>query len=103
MGDAPLAGITVLDLTQFEAGPSCTEALAWHGADVVKIELPGYGDHSRNIHVGPGDPRSAVYSACNRGKRSVSLNLGHAEGAEIFKRLVRDADVVVSNFTPGTM
>ena len=77
--------------------------LADMGADVIKIELPGMGDQGRYIHVGPDDPRSAVYTACNRGKRSVCLDLRHPRGAEILKRLARDADVFVSNFKPGTL
>ena len=99
----PLDGIRVLEAGLLIQGPQASLLLGDMGADVIKIELPGYGDHSRNIRVEPGDPRSAVFSACNRGKRSVSLNLGHAEGAAIFKRLVQDADVVITNFTPGTM
>lgn len=77
--------------------------LADMGADVIKIELPGLGDQGRYIHVGPNDQRSAVYTACNRGKRSVALDLRHPRGAEIFKRLARNADVMVSNFKPGTL
>ena len=98
-----LDGIRVLEAGLLIQGPQAALLLGDMGADVIKIELPGYGDHSRNIRVEPGDPRSAVFTACNRGKRSVSLNLGHSEGATIFKRLVRDADVVITNFTPGTM
>ena len=98
-----LDGIRVLEAGLLIQGPQASLLLADMGADVIKIELPGHGDHSRNIRVEPGDPRSAVFTACNRGKRSVSLNLGHADGAAIFKRLVRDADVVITNFTPGTM
>ncbi len=77
--------------------------LADMGADVIKIELPGFGDQGRHIHIGPEDPRSAVYIACNRGKRSVALDLRHPRGTEIFKALARDADVFVSNFKPGTL
>lgn len=77
--------------------------LADMGADVIKIELPGHGDQGRYIHVGSDDPRSAVYTACNRGKRSVSLDLRHPRGAGIFKILAKDADVFVSNFKPGTL
>ena len=77
--------------------------LADMGADVIKIELPGHGDQGRYIHVGSDDPRSAVYTACNRGKRSVALDLRHPRGAEIFKMLAKDADVFVSNFKPGTL
>ena len=73
------------------------------GADVIKIELPGLGDQGRYIHVGPDDQRSAVYTACNRGKRSVALDLRHPRGAEIFKTLAKSADVFVSNFKPGTL
>ena len=98
-----LDGIRVLEAGLLIQGPQAALLLGDMGADVVKIELPGFGDLSRNIRVTPGDPRSAVFTACNRGKRSVSLDLRHSEGAAIFKRLVRDADVVISNFTPGTM
>jgi len=98
-----LEGIRVLEAGLLIQGPQASLLLGDMGADVIKIELPGYGDHSRNIKVEPGDPRSAVFTACNRGKRSVSLNLGHPDGADVFKRLVSDADVVITNFTPGTM
>ena len=99
----PLDGIRVLEAGLLIQGPQASLLLGDMGAEVIKIELPGYGDHARNIKVEPGDPRSAVFTACNRGKRSVSLNLGHSRGADVFKRLVRDADVVITNFTPGTM
>ena len=99
----PLDGIRVLEAGLLIQGPQATAMLADMGADVVKIELPGSGDQGRYIHVGLGDDRSAVYTACNRGKRSISLDLRHPRGAEIFKSLARDADVFVSNFKPGTL
>ena len=99
----PLSDIRVLEVGLLIQGPQAAALLADMGADVVKIELPGIGDHSRHIHVAEDDPRSAVFTACNRGKRSVTLDLRHAEGAAIFKRLAEDADVVVSNFKPGTL
>ncbi len=99
----PLHGIRVLEAGLLIQGPQAAALLADMGADVIKIELPGIGDQGRYIFVAPDDPRSAVYTACNRGKRSVTLDLRHAPGADIFKALVRDADVVVSNFKPGTL
>ena len=99
----PLAGIRVLEVCLLIQGPHAAALLSDMGADVLKIELPGIGDHSRHIHVAPDDPRSAVFAACNRGKRSLTLDLRHAEGAAIFKRLAANADVVVSNFKPGTL
>ena len=96
-----LDGIRVLEAGLLIQGPQAALLLGDMGADVVKIELPGFGDLSRNIRVTPGDPRSAVFTACNRGKRSVSLDLRHSEGAAIFKRLVRDADVVISKLHAG--
>ena len=98
-----LRDIRVLEAGLLIQGPQAAALLADMGADVVKIELPGVGDHSRHIHVAPDDARSAVYTACNRGKRSVTLDLRHAEGAAIFKQLAATADVVVSNFKPGTL
>ena len=99
----PLAGIRVLEVGLLIQGPQAAALLSDMGADVLKIELPGIGDHSRHIHVAPDDPRSAVFAACNRGKRSITLDLRHAEGAAIFKQLAANADVVVSNFKPGTL
>ena len=99
----PLHGIRVLEAGLLIQGPQASAMLADMGADVIKIELPGHGDQGRYIHVGPHDPRSAVYTACNRGKRSVALDLRHPRGADIFKMLARDADVFVSNFKPGTL
>ena len=99
----PLDGIRVLEAGLLIQGPQAAALLADMGADVIKIELPGLGDQGRYIHVGPDDPRSAVYTACNRGKRSVALDLRHPRGGEIFKTLARDADIFVSNFKPGTL
>ncbi len=99
----PLEGVRVLEAGLLIQGPQAAALLADMGADVVKIELPGIGDHSRHITVAPGDPRSAVYNGCNRGKRGITLDLRHEEGASVFKRLVRDADIVVTNFKPGTL
>ncbi len=99
----PLDGIRVLEAGLLIQGPQAAALLADMGADVIKIELPGSGDQGRYIHVGPDDPRSAVYTACNRGKRSVALDLRHPRGARIFKTLARNADVFVSNFKPGTL
>ena len=99
----PLDGIRVLEAGLLIQGPQAAALLADMGADVIKIELPGVGDQSRYITVAPGDQRSAVFTACNRGKRGISLDLRQPRGAEIFKALVRTADVFVSNFMPGTL
>ena len=99
----PLDGIKVVDLTRILAGPYCTQALADAGADVVKIEEPKKGDDTR----GWGPPfvggESAYFLAVNRGKRSLTLDLKHAEGRRILRVLLDGADVVVENFRPGTM
>ena len=98
-----LEGIRVLDLTRALAGPFCTLMLGDNGADVIKIELPGAGDDTR--HWGPPfiESESAYYLSINRNKRSLTLNLRDPEAKEIFLKLVRTADVVVENFTPGVM
>ena len=76
--------------------------LEW-GADVVKVELPGFGDQARWLPISRDDRRSAWFTAFNRGKRSVTVDLRVPEGREVFLRLVERADVVISNFKPGTM
>jgi crotonobetainyl-CoA:carnitine CoA-transferase CaiB-like acyl-CoA transferase len=105
-----LAGIRVLDLSRVLAGPWCTQVLADLGADVIKIERPGKGDDSRawgppfvTDRKGNATRESAFYWACNRGKRSVSLNLRSAAGREAVQRLAAVSDVVVENFKTGTL
>ncbi|MBN2570132.1 MAG: CoA transferase [Deltaproteobacteria bacterium] len=102
---APLEGIVVLDLTHVLAGPYGTQILGDLGAEVIKIERPGVGDQTRRIpphFVGSGQ-QSAYFLAINRNKKSLTLDLKSPEGKAIFFRLVEKADVVVNNFTPGTM
>ena len=97
-----LEDVTVLDLTRVLAGPFCTMMLADYGANVIKIEMPGKGDDTRSF--GPlNNGASMYYANVNRGKKGVTLNLKAEEGKQIFKDLVRQADVVVENYRPGVM
>jgi len=97
-----LTGIRVLDLTRVLAGPFCTMILSDLGAEVVKVEIPGSGDDSRAF--GPFiNNRSLYFLSINRGKQSISLNLKHPRGKEIFRSLVPHFDVLVENYRPGTM
>ena len=98
-----LEDVRVLEVGMFVQGPQAAALLCDMGAGVIKVELPGVGDPGRSVTLSPDDDRSAIYAACNRGKRSLTLDLHHPEGVAIFKRLVRNADVVISNFHPGTM
>jgi formyl-CoA transferase len=102
-GENCLAGLKILDLTQFEAGPSCTEALAWLGADVVKVENPGAGDPGRGI--GRTDPNAdALYFLqYNSNKRSAAVDLKNPRGLDLVKRLAKCADVMIENFAPGAI
>jgi crotonobetainyl-CoA:carnitine CoA-transferase CaiB-like acyl-CoA transferase len=84
-------------------GPQAALLLGDWGADVVKVELPGIGDQARWLPAAPGVRESAYFAGCNRGKRSVTVDLRTPEGREIFLRLGEWADVVISNFAPGTM
>ena len=99
-----LHGVRVLDLGVLVQAPQAAATLHDLGAEVIKIELPEMGDLSRAVPVSLFDDlRSAFYTASNRGKRSVTLDLRTAAGAEAFLRLADSADVVISNFKPGTM
>src|SRR5437870_3738471 len=98
---AALDGLRILDLTQYEAGTSCTQLLAWLGADVVKIEQAGVGDPGRHTERGFGD--SLYFLSYNANKRSVALNLKSEAGHKIFLDLLPRFDVVVENFSLGTM
>src|SRR5689334_12723520 len=98
-----LDGITVVEAGLLVQGPQAAAMLAHWGADVVKVELPGIGDMARWLPVEPGSLRSAYFTGCNRGKRSITIDLHTARGREVFLRLAAASDVVLTNFTPGTM
>ncbi len=98
-----LSGVKIVDLTQFEAGPSCTEALAWLGADVVKIENPRMGDPGRRLRPGQPDDDPYYFHTFNANKRSMTVNLKSAAGLALVKDLLRHADVCIENFAPGAI
>ncbi|WP_144640839.1 CaiB/BaiF CoA transferase family protein [Bordetella genomosp. 13] len=102
-GHGALAGVRVVDLSRVLAGPLCTQILADHGAEVVKVEPPT-GDDTRRLGppFAPGGD-AAYFHALNRGKRSIALDLGRPDEREVLLRLLEDADVLVENFLPGTM
>ncbi|HWR42196.1 CoA transferase [Sporomusa sp.] len=97
-----LEGIRVLDLSRVLAGPYCTMMLADFGADIIKIEPPNVGDDSRAFGPFIGK-ESAYFMSLNRNKRSITLNFKRKEECDLFKELVKHADVVVENYRPGTM
>ena len=96
-----LDGVRILDMTQYEAGTSCTQALAWLGADVVKIERPGVGDPGRGVYT--GQDNSPYFVNWNSNKRSLALDLQDERGREILLRLAPQYDVFVENYGPGVM
>ncbi len=98
----PLIGLTVLDLTWVLSGPFASMVLCDFGADVIKVERPPFGDVARTTGPYIGD-QSTYFFSINRGKRSICLDLKKSEGKELFLHLAERADVVMENFTPGTM
>jgi formyl-CoA transferase len=98
-----LAGVKILDLTQFEAGTSCTEILAWLGADVIKLESPGGGDQGRWMATEKPGLDSYYFILLNANKRSITLNLKDERGQAMFLELVNKVDVLAENFSPGTL
>lgn len=102
-GDGALAGVRVIDLTQYESGTSCTETLAWLGADVIKIERPGYGEQGRHSSRDVPGYDAFYFLVLNANKRSVTIDLRTPDGRELLYRLCDQADVFVENFAPGTI
>lgn len=101
--EGALAGIRVLDLTQFLAGPYCTMLLGDLGAEVIKVERIEFGEDNRRMGEIFLNGMSALFLGLNRSKKSISVDLKSARGKAIFRQLVEKADVVVENFRPGTM
>jgi len=98
-----LAGIKILDLTQFEAGTSCTEMLAWLGADVIKLETPGIGEQGRHLVTEKLGVDSYYFMLLNANKRSITLNLKHDRGQKLFVDLIKKVDILAENFSLGTL
>src|ERR1700739_4236856 len=98
-----LTGIRVVDVTNNQAGPSCGQMLAWLGADVIKAEEPGLGDAARQTLKDRPDADSLFYLSFNANKRSLTLNLKHPRGKEVFRALLGTADVLLENFGPGVI
>ncbi|MBI4506392.1 MAG: CoA transferase [Chloroflexi bacterium] len=99
----PLSGIRVVDLTRALAGPFCTLILGDLGAEIVKVEMPGKGDDARAWGPPFQAGESSYFLSINRNKKSVTLNLREESAKEVLRRLLRQSDVLVENFTPGTM
>ena len=98
-----LEGIRILDMTHVQSGPTCTQLLAWFGADVIKVERPGVGDATRGQLRDIPDVDSLYFTMLNHNKRSVTLNTKHDKGKEIFTRLLETCDVIAENFAPGAL
>ena len=103
MNTAPLQGIKVVDFTSVQSGPSCTQLLAWLGADVIKIERPGTGDATRKeLQFLPDEP-SYYFLQLNSDKKSLALDAATPDGKDILTRLIKEADVFIENLHPGAM
>jgi crotonobetainyl-CoA:carnitine CoA-transferase CaiB-like acyl-CoA transferase len=98
-----LQGVKVVDFTQFEAGTTSTEVLAWFGAEVVKIENPGRGDPGRRLRPGKPDDDPWYFHQFNVNKKSLAINLKSPKGLDIVKEMLKKADVTVENMAPGTI
>lgn len=103
MNTAPLQGIKVVDFTEVQSGPSCTQLLAWLGADVIKIERPGVGDATRKELQFDPDCPSYYFLQLNSDKKSLALDAKTPDGKEILTKLIKGCDIFVENLHPGAM
>lgn len=98
-----LQGVRVLDFTHVQSGPSCTQLLAWFGADVIKVERAGEGDITRSQLRDVPEADSLYFTMLNHNKRSITLNTKHAKGKAVLEKLIKECDVLVENFAPGAL
>jgi formyl-CoA transferase len=98
-----LEGYRILDFTHVQSGPTCTQLLAWFGADVIKVERPGEGDATRGQLRGIPDADSLYFTMLNHNKRSVCIDTKKPKGKQVLEALIRHCDVLVENFAPGAM
>jgi formyl-CoA transferase len=98
-----LQGVRILDFTHVQSGPTCTQLLAWFGADVIKVERPGIGDITRGQLRDVPNADSLYFTMLNHNKRSITIDSKHPRGKDILDRLIRKCDVLVENFAPGAL
>ena len=98
-----LDGVKIVDFTHVQSGPTCTQLLAWMGADVIKVERPGVGDITRCQLQDVPDADSLYFTMLNHNKRSITIDSKHPRGKEVLEDLVRTCDVMVENFAPGAL
>ncbi|BAT57793.1 formyl-coenzyme A transferase [Variibacter gotjawalensis] len=98
-----LDGVRILDFTHVQSGPTCTQLLAWFGADVIKVERPGVGDITRGQLVDVKGADSLYFTMLNHNKRSITIDSKHKNGKKVLDRLIQECDVLVENFAPGAL
>ncbi|MGD9668091.1 MAG: formyl-CoA transferase [Hyphomicrobiaceae bacterium] len=98
-----LEGVKILDFTHVQSGPTCTQLLAWFGADVIKVERPGEGDATRKQLIDVPGADSLYFTMLNHNKRSITIDTKNKKGKEILERLIKSCDVLVENFAPGAL
>ena len=103
MDGKALSGIRVLDFSHVQSGPTCTQLLAWFGADVIKVERPGVGDATRNQLVDVKGADSLYFTMLNHNKRSITIDSKNPQGKRVLEELIRKCDVLVENFAPGAL
>jgi formyl-CoA transferase len=103
MSNKPLAGVKIIDFTHVQAGPACTQLLAWFGADVIKVERPGSGDVTRTQLQDIPNVDALYFTMLNSNKRSLTLDTKKPLGKEVLEKLIRESDVMVENFGPGAL
>ncbi len=98
-----LTGVRILDFTHVQSGPTCTQLLAWFGADVIKVERPGVGDITRGQLVDVKGADSLYFTMLNHNKRSITIDSKHPQGMRVLNALIKSCDVLVENFAPGAL